>query len=342
MRALMPFAFALLVFPFWASAQQPPVQPLHSEASVAAPSSSAGNSDTLSVDEIRKVLAQNVVEAPGNNGQASSAPRVDAAARPAPSHTPAPPTHRSVRPPPAVIHATSGKNVLFGVAVDHLNRIVTPFKHPVVKTTSTAATSVEGNVVYVSTTSYKAIGFYIHDANSPDHVLSLTMVPSNIPPVSVTLDLVGYAPTPDNAMPVAGDLSKAREWETSSSYLAMIKSLFRDLAKGIIPNGYSFSPMSGKTSPMPRCALTGLRVEALQLLTGYRVDVVISRVTNPGYNTQVIDEKACADSDAVLAVAAWPNRELPAGGETELFVAVRKPKKVDRETRLPSLIGGRH
>lgn len=52
---------------------------------------------------------------------------------------------------PTMLLMTPGVNELIPVALGHLNRIVTPFESPQVRTTSDAQTQIKGNVVYVAT-----------------------------------------------------------------------------------------------------------------------------------------------------------------------------------------------
>jgi conjugal transfer pilus assembly protein TraK len=254
---------------------------------------------------------------------------------------PAPNKPRSgIKPPPASISVKPGVNVLFGIAQGHLNRLVTPFRNPVVKTTSAAATSIEKNIVYVSTSNSEPVGFYIHDANDPMDAISVTMVPADIPPISVTLNLDGYSSKNDvGAASVAGDSKLANTWETSTPFVEMLKSSFRDLAKGKIPDGYSFEPINSLPATMPHCAMPGLRIVPRQILTGFNVQIIVSRVTNISDVAQDINEKSC-DADQVLAVASWPNTTVPARAEDELYIAVRKPEEQASDEQRPSLLSG--
>jgi conjugal transfer pilus assembly protein TraK len=54
---------------------------------------------------------------------------------------------------PKTIAVAPGTTAIVEVAIDHLNRIVTPFASPRVRTVSEATTQVEGNAVYMATPS---------------------------------------------------------------------------------------------------------------------------------------------------------------------------------------------
>jgi len=62
---------------------------------------------------------------------------------------------------PRTLVVTPGTTAIVEVAIDHLNRIVTPFAAPRVRTVSQATTQVEGNAVYVATASEDPVSLYI-------------------------------------------------------------------------------------------------------------------------------------------------------------------------------------
>jgi len=68
------------------------------------------------------------------------------------------------------------------VAIDHLNRIVTPFAAPQVRTVSQATTQVDGNAIYVATATEEPVGLFITEAGDSATALSLTLAPRHIPP----------------------------------------------------------------------------------------------------------------------------------------------------------------
>lgn len=245
-----------------------------------------------------------------------------------------------IKPPPAVLHVRPGINVLFGVAQDHLNRLITPFKKPVIETTSNATTSVKGNVVYVAPDSQAPIGFFIHDAGDQSNAISVTMVPASIPPISVSLDLVGYVPSQDQeVVEVQGNAGVAKGWETDQPFTDTVKTLFKTMADGRVPDGFTFATVNGATPLMPPCAMGTLRIEPKQVMTGFNVDAVVAIVTNLSPVAQDINEAGCKGT-SVLAVAAWPRTHLGPGQSTELYVAVQAPPSSPVDAPRPSLVSG--
>ena len=70
--------------------------------------------------------------------------------------------------------------------------------------------------------------------------------------------------------------------------------------------------------------MPGLKVEARQLMTGFNMLVVVSRVTNLQPVPVDVVEAGCRGDD-VIAAAAWPRVRLMPGEATELYVAIRAP-----------------
>ncbi|MEY2161458.1 TraK domain-containing protein [Rhodanobacter sp. FW106-PBR-LB-2-11] len=286
-----------------------------------------------------------VTAAPNYAVQSGGAPRQPRATTPYESTTYSrqvaePRARDNIKAPPPVVHVRAGINVLFGVAQDHLNRIITPFKKPVIETTSTATTSVKGNVVYVAPDSDAPIGFFIHDAGDQENAISVTMVPAAIPPISVTLDLVGYVPSKDQeVVEVQGNTGVAKGWETDQPFTDTVKSLFKTIADGRVPDGFTFSQINGATPLMPRCAMGSLRIEPKQVMTGFNIDAVVALVTNLSPIEQDINETGCKGA-SVLAVAAWPRTKLGPGQSTELYIAVQAPPADPTDAPRPSLVSG--
>jgi conjugal transfer pilus assembly protein TraK len=243
-----------------------------------------------------------------------------------------------IKPAPAEITVNSGQNHVIGVAFSHLNRILTPFPNPVVKTTSLATTSVEGSIVYVATNLPEPIGLFIHDETSPNVAISLTLVPAEIPPISTRVQIRDYTP---DAMPVVrSQPSLATAFEQEHTYLDALKAIMRDLATGKVPDGYGLAPLGGHFAGMPECAIPGIHVVPLQLLTGTSLQVVVGKALNTSTSVAEVREDACRGK-GLRAVAAWPRTTLQAGEATELYLVIDVPDVADDANARPSVLGGR-
>lgn len=245
---------------------------------------------------------------------------------------------RGIKAPPLKIKAENGQAIVFSIAVAHLNRIVTPFAKPSVKTTSTAAIATDRGILYVSTTLDEPVSMFVHDADDPTQALSLTMVPAEIPPVSTTVELAGYEPKAAVVTEVSRE--SAASFESAHPYPQMITTLMRDLALGVIPEGFGFEEIAGPHPQMPACSFgAGVWTEERQLATGDSLLVFVAKVSNRSSIPVELHEEACAQ-EGVRAVAAWPARIIGPGEATELYVAVDAREAVESGLRRPSLIGG--
>ena len=100
---------------------------------------------------------------------------------------------------PRTIRVSPGTTAIVEVAIDHLNRLVTPFVSPQVRTVSPATTQVDGSAVYVATASEDPVSLFITEAGDTATAISLTLAPRHIPPREVRLVLTGgvvRAPAP--------------------------------------------------------------------------------------------------------------------------------------------------
>ena len=243
------------------------------------------------------------------------------------------------------IQVAPGVNEIIPVAVGHLNRIVTPFDKPHVRTVSQATTQIEGNVLYVATPDETPVALYITPGEMEDFALSLTLAPRKIPPreVRLTLDAVHYQKLTSlqNVAGVNGQDDKSGNLtQSSQDYMTDIKAVFRALALMRTPKGYALrSPNSSETI---HCSQTGLFTHTGQALEGRNRVLLVGVARNTGTRPLEIDERSCADAGGeVLAVAAWPKAMLEPGEATELYVALRQTKDNDTTARPSLLDGGR-
>jgi conjugal transfer pilus assembly protein TraK len=238
---------------------------------------------------------------------------------------------------PKTIRVSPGTTAIVEVAIDHLNRIVTPFASPQVRTVSPATTQVDGNAVYVATASEEPVSLFITEAGDTATAISLTLAPRHIPPREVRLVLTGglvRAPAPPVIPP------RAIVTRDDQPYVEQIAAAFRALAQNRVPAGYRLRK-AGR-GERAACRQPGLSVATAQVLEGRGLRILAARARNQGKHPIVLDEGRCsADAGSIVAaVAAWPRSRLAPGEETELYVAVR-PGESDRETGdRPSLLGG--
>lgn len=228
-----------------------------------------------------------------------------------------------------------GVNEIVPVAVHHLNRIVTPFVTPEVKTGANADVSIEDNVIYVATAESTPVTLFINEQGNQDVSLNLTLVPRKIPSREIFLHVEDGVATPN----FRGS-AKANRWEKSQPYIETIRSLFRGLALGELPQGYRLGKFPN-SKPAPGCAMEGLdfTFRGGQQLMGHNLQVSVGVVSNTGERPLEIREAVCGGWD-VVAVAAWPTNWLEPGEKAEIYVAERMNRSTKAVSKRPSLLGG--
>lgn len=236
---------------------------------------------------------------------------------------------------PTTLLMTPGVNELIPVALGHLNRIVTPFESPQVRTTSDAQTQIKGKVVYVATDKESPVSLYITPPGQEAPALSVTLVPRRIPPREITLAIDGQQ------WPIKGVVNrKAATWETAQPYVDSLRDLLRRLALNELPQGYDIR-LAGQTDTSPKCFQPGLKFgfKQGQIVTGHYFTVYVGLVESFADEQIEASEIACHVPD-IVASAYWPRNILLPGEKTELYVVVRNHREEAVESQRPSLLVG--
>ena len=192
---------------------------------------------------------------------------------------------------PSRILMRPGVNEIIPVAMFHANRIVTPFKHPqVISSTLTASTkpgepgevSVRGSAVYITTDKNHPVSAFITERGSDAVALSVTLIPKRIPPREIELQVTDDVKEQIAAgEAVSGSRSQAESWETSQPFVDTIRETFRLVAKGEVPPGYSMRGTKA-TDRVPVCKQPGLKFDFRngQFLRGANLNVFVGTVKN--------------------------------------------------------------
>ena len=211
------------------------------------------------------------------------------------------------------VRVAPGRNVVLVIAGNNLNRILTPFQHPVVNTVSNAKLKVDGSILYVSLgLEDGATTLFITEDGEPEQALSVTLMPQQVPPREIRLTLEGGWPVKSG-----GATKAAAKWERSEPYLDAVSEVIMRIARGEMPQGYNLRRPVAQ-DPRPRCSLP-VRVEPAQVLEGHSLVVVVSRLTNQTSGQLMVDESSFY-GPGVRAVAVWPKVQLMPKESTELYV----------------------
>jgi len=226
------------------------------------------------------------------------------------------PATRRVSTPPAEVTMEPGKNAAWVIAKDHINRIVTPFAKPSLRTTSTASTSIEGPIVYIAAPTTDPISLFIFDESAPEQAISLTLTPQeNRAPVSTRVNLIGWEKERARSR-VPAEPERALARERQHPYLETLAELLRDVAKGQVPDGYGFEALSGEPQlGAPLCEMPGIHVQPLQRLTGADFQIWVSRAVNATLYRNAIARRGRMAADH--AQRGRIDRTVPVGRHAE-------------------------
>jgi len=229
---------------------------------------------------------------------------------------------------PRTLTVRPGTNLVTEIAIGHLNRIVTPFSNPVVRTVADVTTELEGNVVYLAANSTDPATLYITDDAYPNVAIGLTLAPRAVPPQELRLRVPGLsgsgATAPARAAaPTPMPTLTTPAWRPGADpYISGLTAGLRALALGEAPLGGS-AKRSGRR--LIQCPQPGLKLD-----TEARFDTPGLRwqrlqATNRGADTVTIDPAACTmDAEGRLAaIAVWPRQRLRSGESTNLLIAVQ-------------------
>ena len=227
---------------------------------------------------------------------------------------------------------TPGFNQIVPISVGHLNRIVTPFDTPNIRSVSDVSTEVVKNVVYVATGDKKYTTLFITD-ESEETAISLTLAPKAIPPREIHLRV--KTPQTQAAFAASGT-KKAKRWEEANNYVEIIKKINSMIASGKTPPGYTLrDPAEGDHEIL--CYQSGLELELGQVLDGHNMFIQIYSLTNTSNAVVEVNETACYQP-GVVAVSTWPRTILNTGEQTELIVTHSRELAEAAKISRPALV----
>lgn len=236
-----------------------------------------------------------------------------------------------------VIRMQPGENVFIPIAVNHPNRILTPFRNPqVVSTTLTSGSKsgecgeicVRDSVVYISTDKTYPVTAFITEAGREDIALSVTMMPRQVPPREVKLTV------PDEVMETlrlggssSGGSRQAAAWEASQPYVETLRTAFRTVALGNVPQGYALRKVKSRDA-LPVCNHPGLEFDFAngQIVEGHNLSIHVGVMKNVADTPVEFREQRCGGW-RIAAVTSWPLKVLKPGQATEVYVAVKREEE---------------
>lgn len=235
------------------------------------------------------------------------------------------------------IEVLPGVNEIVQVAVNHLNRIVTPYPNPDVRTTSAITQEIHDNVVYIGTSEESPVTLYITEEGAEQQAISLTLIPRKVPPREITLTMAGSLE--DNSL-MAFQTKVAQKWETSNSYVQGIYKSMATLAVGEVPSGYKLT--NKPVGRLPDCRQAGLSFDFTsdpQSALGHHLIYHIGIMTNISPRPIEFKEELCGDWD-IAGAGSFPLLVLNPGQSSEVFVAEKRNyKRSIKKSRRSLLVG---
>ncbi len=234
-----------------------------------------------------------------------------------------------------------GVNTLVPIAIGQINRLVTPFEHPTVQKLKleNVRVTIQGNVLYVYTSSTQPVALYISEKGDESVSLSLSLIPQKIAPVQATLlisrklNSAVSSSEGSSSMMYGGSEVKAKRWEQKDTYVETIRNILRTIALGDIPPGYAMGNLSSGVS-VPNCNFsTGTNQDHIkysfaggQLIQGSQFIVVVGVAQNTGSSTVTVDESLCTHP-RIAARALWSRNTLEPGQKTEAYFVLRNGQR---------------
>lgn len=169
----------------------------------------------------------------------------------------------------------------------HLNRIVTPFAAPQIRTIDQADIRIEGSVIYLSSQQEEPFVVYITPHDSEAYALSLLVTPLDVPPKEIQLSLSKQWQQKMNRNKEA-----AKRFEEAGDYQQSITEVLSTLVKGQVPEGYELEKFH-KTDFQP-CQQDGLMFDFSrgQAVQGHYFRVLVGTARNTTEKTLTFVEQS--------------------------------------------------
>lgn len=190
------------------------------------------------------------------------------------------------------------------------NRIATPFSVPkMIGADIQDLVTQVGSSLYVQPGVQNPLGVFITGSSPGDPVISITLVPKDMPQQTVSLLL--------DSTTDAGKRPKSKDG-SGDSYTNRLVNLLREVASGRAPAGFSEGALPNAIGRMGN-----LLVMPEMRYSGHDMDIFKYRIENKGPSALEINE-ADFYQEGVLAVSAFPNVRLNPGGATFVFIVADK------------------
>ncbi len=266
---------------------------------------------------------------------------------------------RSKYKPHQEVTIKPGHGELLPVAAGLQNRIATPFVDVIVKTADMEVPiQTDGGFVYITPLSQAPIGLMVGERGMPETMVSLTLMPLDVPPVMVDVKVRMDAKTKAKharfIAKVQADkeqndfLKEARKGPTVKNdprvnleHENRATNVLAEVAGGNIPNGFDITTEIPADERYP-CDIVrmGMYHEVGQRMISGREIIDVVLVKNDINGFREVREEYCLKDD-VIAVGVFDRATLAPGESSELYILrdklhAEKLKRVRTRPRLTS------
>lgn len=210
---------------------------------------------------------------------------------------------------PVVVTTNSSRTEVVDISFEFQNRISTPFADTKIVDQSKSDIQKDGQSIYIKPVDMKPFTIFVTGSGPNDQVVSLTLVPKNIPSQVILLQM--DKPDSTKSMP-------EEERPESDSYTASVRYVFRQMALGKIPVGYSEAPL-----PRSVAAIRGLVIKPISRFSGSTSDIYAYQIEGAGNAPVELQENSFMQK-GVRAVSFFPTAIVRRGAPTMAYIFATK------------------
>lgn len=239
---------------------------------------------------------------------------------------------------PSKLVVAAGKAEIVPVAVGHINRIETPFKHPTIKTSAPkSALNVEfdGSFLYLSIT--QPVTLFIHENGHPDPAIVVSLVPKRIAPRQIAINL----PKAElSKIKVSGSSNRSATQHVGvtkksprRTYKPVHAETLHSFMKGLRPAGFLNVPIEGYKASDYCSSRIGLKFSFKQGQAIESGTYTLLRGMVESSTDQLLNEVWCAKSGETLAVAFGPKIRVSKNAPVDFFILLRRDNAAIKTVR---------
>jgi len=210
---------------------------------------------------------------------------------------------------PVVVRANGTHTEMVEIARNFPSRISTPFPNPKIIDQTKTDISASGQSIYVTPKSDSPFTIFVTGSGENDPVISLTLVPRDIPSQTVLMQIDRADGNPANVAMSGDDLQPAND-----SYTDGLRALLRTVAMGKVPAGYADAPL-----PNVMANIDGFVVAPVSRYSGPHSDIYAYRIEGTSEQSVELEENSFYQP-GVRAVSFFPRSSLAQGESTIAYV----------------------